>query len=398
MEQYIRMIKDNEAIEESLRLSEFAFQYELSPEERQDRLAHFKPEMNWGYYVDNRLAAKLTILTLQTWINGQHFSVGGIAGVATWPEYRRHGMVRKLLIHALQTMRDQGQTISLLHPFQYAFYRKFGWETFTEFKKYEVETKLLPAWSDIVGHIKRTSDWRLLDPIYQTYASGFNGMLIRDEDWWIRRVFKAKSGTAAIYYDDSGAAQGYIYYKVINKEMTVHELVFLNEQARKGLWKFISDHDSMLDRVLLKAPSNDKLPFLLSNPRIKQELEPYMMARIVDLVPFLEQYTFAAGLEKRKFELQITDAQASWNNGIFSVKVDSGGKAKVKRVEADELKKTKRLSTQAVCDIGTLTALLIGYQRPAFLQSIGRLEADAAVVADLDALLPQRTTYMADFF
>jgi predicted acetyltransferase len=398
MEQNIRLINDSETIEESLRLSEFAFQYELSPEERKARLANYKPELNWGYYVDNQLAAKMTILAMHIWINGQHYAMGGIAGVATWPEYRRHGMVRKLLLHGLRTMKDQGQTISLLHPFQYAFYRKFGWETFTEFKKYEIETKLLPAWSDIAGHIKRTSDWRLLDPIYQAYAFGFNGMLNRDEDWWTRRVFTAKPGTAAVYYDQSGAAQGYIYYNIKNKEMNVHEFVFLNEHARKGLWKFISDHDSMLDKVHLKAPTNDRLPFLLSDPRIKQGLEPYTMARIVDVVPFLEQFTFTPGLEKRKLELHITDAQASWNNGVFSVKVDLNGKAKVKRLEVTELKKTKGQSTQAACDIGTLTAMLLGYQRPAFLQSIGRLDADAGVVADLEALVPSRTTYMADFF
>ena len=109
MENYIRSIGHDEA-EESIRLSQFAFQYELSVEERLERIVNFKPEQSWGYYVEEQLAAKLTIHKLKTWINGCSFDMGGIAGVATWPEFRRHGMVKKLLIHALQTMKAAGQT------------------------------------------------------------------------------------------------------------------------------------------------------------------------------------------------------------------------------------------------------------------------------------------------
>jgi predicted acetyltransferase len=129
---------ENEYIGESLKLSEFAFQYELSAEERAERLARFKPELNWGYFVDGELAAKLIILPLTIGLNGRSFTMGGIAGVATWPEYRRHGMVKQLLMHALEQMREQGQTISCLHPFEFSFYRKFGWETYTDYKRYEI--------------------------------------------------------------------------------------------------------------------------------------------------------------------------------------------------------------------------------------------------------------------
>src|SRR4051812_40976544 len=130
MESNIRRI-EKDTLADSIRLSQFAFQYELSQAEQEERIANFKPEQSWGYYMEEQLAAKLSILELKTWINGYPFAMGGIAGVATWPEFRRHGMVKKLLIHALQTMKAAGQTISFLHPFEFPFYRKFGWETYT---------------------------------------------------------------------------------------------------------------------------------------------------------------------------------------------------------------------------------------------------------------------------
>jgi predicted acetyltransferase len=396
MEGHIRNIV-LEKIEESLRLSQFAFQYEMSEEDRKARLASFKPEQNWGYYIDDQLAAKLGILKLQTWINGVSFEMGGIAGVATWPEYRRHGMVKKLLVHALLKMKEAEQTISFLHPFEFPFYRKFGWETYTEFRKYEIPKELIINQFFTAGHMKRTADWRLLDEIYKVYAQRFNGTLVRDENWWNRNVFK-KSSTSAIFYDEAGLAKGYILYKVKNKEMNIEEFVFLDESARKGLWKFIADHDSMIDKIILKAPSNDQLAFVLANPRIKQEVVPYFMARIVDVAAFLEKFPIAAGLDKQRLELQITDEYAAWNNGSFTVKWGSSGKAKVKQNEADESKKSKDTNLVLACSIGTLSAMFLSYQRPVFLQSIGRLQASDATIELLEKLIPSRTTYLMDFF
>lgn len=60
--------------------------------------------------------------------------MGGIAGVATWPENRRGGLVSKLLSKALARMNEEGQVLSCLHPFSVPFYRKFGWELYTDYK------------------------------------------------------------------------------------------------------------------------------------------------------------------------------------------------------------------------------------------------------------------------
>jgi predicted acetyltransferase len=388
---------DHEKIEESIQLSQFAFQYELSEDERQERLTNFQPAENWGYFVENQLAAKMVILKLKAWLNGEQYAIGGIASVATWPEFRRHGMVKKLLVHALQTMKEAGQTLSFLHPFEFPFYRKFGWETYLDYKKYEIPKELILNQFTSLGQMKRTTDWRLLDELYQVYARQFNGMLVRDEAWWNQRILKKKA-TAAIFYNESGKARGYIYYKVKNKELNVEELVFLDETARRGLWKFIADHDSMMDKVLLKAPSDDQLAYSLENPRIKQEIVPYFMARIVDLVPFLEKFPVTTGLEKQKLELHIKDEYAPWNNGMFTVNWSSSGKAKVKRIEALEPKESKVIPASLTCDIGTLTAMFIGYQRPAFLQSIGRLQGSDAAIELLEQFIPRKTTFLMDYF
>ncbi len=50
------------------------------------------------------------------------------------------------------------------------------------------------------------------------------------------------------------------------------------------------------------------------------------------------------------------------------------------------------------CDIQTLSALLLGYKRPEELHRIGRIGGVEEVLAQWEAIIPRRTTYMLDFF
>ncbi|HZG76641.1 MAG TPA: GNAT family N-acetyltransferase, partial [Paenibacillus sp.] len=159
----IRNLEPHE-LDESLTLSEFAFQYRVPPEEREARLASMKPRQQWGAFVDGTLAAKYTLLDFETWIHGVKFAMGGLAGVATWPDYRRQGLVAKLLAHSLETMRARGQTVSFLHPFSFPFYRKFGWEYYTDLKKVEIPMAKLPPAPPETARVRRVAnDGGLLD-------------------------------------------------------------------------------------------------------------------------------------------------------------------------------------------------------------------------------------------
>ncbi|OXM83371.1 GNAT family N-acetyltransferase [Paenibacillus rigui] len=383
---------------DSLALSEFSFQYKIPPEEWEKKLSQLKENEQWGAYVDGKLAAKLTILELHTWIQGKRWKLGGIASVATWPEYRRGGLVAGLLTNALRVMREEGQYISFLHPFQFAFYRKFGWETYTETKKYEIATALLPKLPSQPGRVVRVGeDNGLLGSIYTSFAQRYNGTLDRDEAWWTNRIFPVQQGTAAVYYNEAGEPRGYVRYQIKDRVCDIHELVYLDRESWKGLWRFIADHDSMMEKVKISAPGDDQLPFLLDNPRIKQETSPYFMARLVDAAKFIELYPFIQPPSGAvvSLELKVTDSHAAWNDGVFLIEVRADGTAKVeKREQAAGV--TGR--PQVECDISTLSTLLMGYQSASFLYEIERLRGNEEGISLLEALIPKRTTYLPDFF
>jgi predicted acetyltransferase len=387
----------HEDLDQNFALSQFAFQYERTAEELRDLKSRVKTDLIWGHFEDGKLLSKMTIVPFNTYINGKEFAMGGIASVATWPEYRRNGLVAKLLVHGLEVMRKQGQTISFLAPFSFSFYRKYGWEMHGEYKKYSLNVDQLPSFKGSSGRVKRVGqDINLLNRIYSTYASFYNGMLKRSDDWWTHTVFKKNKGTIAVYENAQGEPEGYLMYAVKNSEMTIHEFIHLDHDAYEGLWQFIKNHDSMITKVIYEAPSDDQLHRLLQNPEIKQEVVPYFMTRIVDVAAFLKQYPFQASTYVEECFLHITDEHAPWNNGTFKLAVNSSGSANVEQT-------TEEINGMApeqgiACDIQTLSTMLLGYQRPSFLHRVGRLQGKVENIEIWESLIPRKTTCLLDYF
>ncbi|MFD2331741.1 enhanced intracellular survival protein Eis [Cohnella sp. GCM10020058] len=380
-----------EDFDERIALSEFAFQFKISEERRETERRHLRPEEHIGAFDDSgKLLSALILLPLRVWVNGASLKMGGVAGVATWPEARRHGCVSRLLQTALEQMREQGQTVSMLHPFAFPFYRKYGWEMTVERKKYELEPRHFPAKSDAPGTVERIgTDMAEVPELYAKAAARYTGTLDRSEDWWTRRRWNTP-GLLAMYRNARGEPEGYLHYQVENRVLTVLEWVATTKEARGGLWDFVRNHDSMIDRLLLTVPSDDPLPFLVADPRFKQETHPYFMSRIVDAEAFVSQYRFASGAEDSLL-LRLRDAHAAWNDGTFRLSIGADGQAELARAEDGS-------AAAVTLDIQTLTALLLGGRRPGLLAEAGRLGGDSAVVDLLERRVPRYDTFLMDFF
>jgi predicted acetyltransferase len=136
----VREVTENEYVE-SMKLSMYAFQYKIPESDVPVRIEGVKNHKILGIWDENILAAKLHIIPLSIYMQDVEWKMGGIAGVATYPEYRRNGYVKSLMIDSLKHMRNNHQIVSLLHPFDISFYRKYGWEILTETKKITIEKR-----------------------------------------------------------------------------------------------------------------------------------------------------------------------------------------------------------------------------------------------------------------
>jgi predicted acetyltransferase len=386
----IRRVREEE-YDECLAMSEYAFHYEVPADQREEKKNELTKHEIWGDFDGDRLLAKLHLLSLQVQLGGKPCSMGGIAGVVTWPENRRTGSVSRLIKQALISMKEQSQAVSYLHPFEIGFYRRFGWELTFSYKKYFIETKDLRVSKTRTGSVVRLDlkdNVEILNSIYGAYIKKYNGMLLRSDDWWKKRVHSDKLQTA-VYYGEDQQPTGYVLYKLNAESMDVEEYIYTNEEARKGLWNFICQHDSMVQKVKVIAPENDQLPFLLDNPRFQQEIVPYFMGRIVDLKLFLEQYQFNELDEPLVFH--VTDDFAEWNNGTYIIR-EGQVEQLAELDEADQARNGLHL------DIQTMTAMLFGYQRPLFLHECGKLKGSQEQAEKLEQILPRSNPSFLDFF
>ncbi|HEK9099081.1 GNAT family N-acetyltransferase [Bacillus pfraonensis] len=378
---------------EAITLSEYAFQYKVPEDQIEQRLTLMKKHHQlFGVLESDHLAAKLHLLPLEINIGDEIFKMGGIAGVATYPEYRRSGHVKELLKYALQKMKQDGFSVSMLHPFAVSFYRKYGWELFANRFICSMTKSDLVMQKHVKGNIRRfnkDNHPNEIEAIYETFAKRFAGMLVRSREWWRQAVYHDL--TAAVYYNEENEATGYMLYKINDSKMTVEEFVPLNNEARNGLWNFICQHDSMIKDLKMILSETEPLLYTLQEPRVKAEITPYFMTRIVDVEQFLNQYSFVWSNQQNEVILHISDSFAPWNN----VTVQLQNKEIV--MIHNEEKETQN-SRGIHLNINDLSAMLFGYKRPLELYEIGTLSGTEKEVEELEHLIPLHRPFLYDFF
>ncbi|RSL31111.1 GNAT family N-acetyltransferase [Salibacterium salarium] len=377
---------------QSLELDQFAFQFEFSKEEKKNHERMMKPENTWIAEENGQLLSKLTILPVNVFVGRASLPMGGISSVATWPESRRGGLVRKLLDAALLDMRERGYVLSFLYPFSIGFYRKFGWELFADTVTWEIKKEQLPKKGEITnGAIRRIppAQWPVLQDIYQAFAYQFNGMVNRTESWWRYTVLKQKKGQIAVYTDEEGIDKGYLIYKVKERYMTIHEFIAIDENARAQLWSFIANHDSMIEGAKIMTTTEDPTRFMLPDPMIKETRDSYFMARIVDMKAFLEQYPFQLEYGE-ELTIETTDNNCSWNNGVFFLKKGERGMEVTERPNITEAKITM--------DINTVTAVLLGYISVETGIATNKIKATEQDKEKLKRVIVKEKPFIYDFF
>ncbi|MGM1386257.1 GNAT family N-acetyltransferase [Bacillus cereus group sp. BceL293] len=382
----IRLKEDK--FREALRLSEYAFQYKVEEERMQQQLTRMKESHEvYGIMEGNDLAAKLHLIPFHIYIGKEKFKMGGVAGVATYPEYRRSGYVKELLQHSLQTMKKDGYTVSMLHPFAVTFYRKYGWELCANLLVCHLTKSDLVMKKQVNGTVKRFNKENHpeeVEKLYETYAERFSGMLVRNEKWWLRAVYEDL--TLAIYYDENKTAAGYMLYKIEKSKMTVEEFVPLHNEARNGLWNFICQHDSMIKELEMTVSENEQLLYTLQEPRVKTEIKPYFMGRIVDVEQFLKQYELNWNNVQQELILYITDSFAPWDN--VSVRLAN---YEITIIEEPMDKGIK-------LDINALSTILLGYKRPLELNELELISGSEEEIRTFENVVPVHKPFIYDFF
>jgi predicted acetyltransferase len=345
----------------------------------------------FGWFTEkDELISQICIYPFHVNIHGKIYNMGGVTGVGTYPEYANLGLMNDLIKLALQKMREKGQFISYLYPYLVPYYRRKGWEIMSDRMTFTIKDTQLPKNKEVPGHVERFDvDDPLVTDIYDRFARLTHGALIRNKFEWDEywRWDNEEERTAAVYFDHADIPQGYVFYWVEDDIFHIKEIIYLTQEARKGLWNFIYAHYSMIDIVKGETFMNEPLAFLLDESQITETIEPYFMARIVDVKEFLQQYPFEEDF--KPFHFIVTDPVAEWNNGIFSVRQGDNGNNIIGNVPVGPAIQT---------DIQTLSCMMMSYKRPNYLHKIERLSTNRPTVRLLEDIIPEQPPYFSDYF
>ncbi|QIK53246.1 GNAT family N-acetyltransferase [Dysgonomonas sp. HDW5B] len=345
-----------------------------------------------GWFNDDQLVSQLCIYPCQVNIHGKIFSMGGLTGVGTYPEYANLGLMNDLIKSGLQIMKNKGQWISYLYPYSIPYYRRKGWEIMSDHLTFTIKDSQIPKNISVKGFAERLP---VTDPdvisVYDKFARSNHGALIRGnqewEEYW--RWENEDERTAAVYYDKEDVPQGYILYWIEEDIFHIKDIIYLNQEARVGLWNFVYAHYSMVDEVQGNIYKNDPLHFLLDDGQIKETIEPYYMARIVDVTEFLNNFPFKDSDIFTPFHFVVSDSIAEWNQGVFGLVKNEKGKL----VHTNEA-----VGNPVYLDIQTLTTMLMSYRSPSYLHKIERLQADENTLEILEQIIPDNQPYFSDYF
>jgi predicted acetyltransferase len=345
-----------------------------------------------GWFDGESLVSQVVVYPWQVRVFNRTYEMGGLTGVGTYPEYANQGLMHTLLAQALETMRNKGQSISFLFPYSVPYYRRKGWEIISDKISYEIQDHQLPKHKEVPGTIVRVpTESEAVKQAYERFAMQTHGAMLRTRElaWQEYWRWEPDDMLAAIYYNEQGLPDGYELYRIADEVFRIKDMIFVNEEARTGIWNFISAHFSMIDKVIGNTYTDEPLAFLFEDAAIKETISPYYMARIVDIEQFVAQYPFKPDSSDRSWSFVLNDPFLAWNQGGFSLKISAAGQGQIVREEhtsADQI------------DIQTMTTMLMGYKRPDYLYRIGRIACQPDTIDMLEDAIEQQTPYFSDYF
>lgn len=380
-------------IERCAALEAYAFRVSPDRADLQGRIGRFR-----GLFAGGELLAQLELIPLRLRTGLGEVAAGGVGSVAGAPETRRRGHVAALVRHLAEELRAAGVPLCVLFPFKRSFYGRYGWASFVERRIYSGPPERFAHFRPGPGRFTPAGPDQAdeLDRIYAGALRGRFGTLVRDRDWWARRVLRGWDGRphhAFIWRDEAGQGRSYLVFRLAGEgreaAMLCQEMVALDPLARAQLFVFIAGHQDQVARVRFPAPADAPVNLLFPDP-LDCAVEPHFMLRLLDVPAALEAFTFPRDVAGR-LTIAVSDDWIAANHASFALEIE-GGRCRVTRLP-DGAQAGLR------CDVRVLAQLYSRYLRPRTAAAFGLLEApDRAALALADAAFAGLAPFSADFF
>ncbi|QAU13727.1 GNAT family N-acetyltransferase [Halorubrum sp. BOL3-1] len=335
----------------------------------------------------------------------------GLSAVASPPEHRRQGHIERLLGESLVEYRDDGVDFSVLWPFEYAFYRQYGWKTVSRYRwvKTPPEQLAFAASGSEGGDDARfrrldADDYDAAADLLAAAAERYDFTVARTGAWWREYTLRGWKTDPFVYgFERDGDLRALLSYTFEDRDdgdgtaMVVSDAAVADPVEWDLIFRFCRDHDSQVERVRLRLPVDVSVLDRVDNPRaVTEEVRTGPMFRLVDAPAALAELSPDPDLETA-FTLAVDDPLVGWHDRPIRVTV-AGGEVDAERVDAERT----AADADVTAGIGALSQLYAGYRGVEDLRAHAALDVggeDAeALAGDLAALCPPRRTFLREGF
>ncbi|MDR1201016.1 MAG: GNAT family N-acetyltransferase [Tannerellaceae bacterium] len=302
----------------------------------------YKSENTLVYLLEDKIASCLQILPYEMKYCGDVCPMFYISGAATLPEYRNRGLMKELLLHAFQEMKNRGALFTTLIPQEEwlaGYYQKYGYTPCFDYITLWI-TRKISVFDDLM--FVTTLKTHELKEAYDYYQkqSEKHAIFVQksfDDFTILCEELKQRRG-GEIYLcrrDDKICGLCFCYASV--QRLQIFEMQGNNKNMKKIFLRKIIERYPQRKIYLMKCSSNkDLVP-----------PTPKGMARILDAEKVLN--LFALHHDEMKLTIKVNDEQIVENNAVFCL-------------ENGTCTRKENGNFDMEVNINLLTQLLLGYQ------------------------------------
>lgn len=324
-------------------------------------------------------------------VRGRIVDCAGIWGVATLPQARRNGYIRRLMAELLRHERAAGKTFTTLYPFRESFYERMGYIPFPQGRLFVFAPALMRSLlnHDLPGEVTFAlqkdchAEYRAFMAQYQQQVHGLAlmGDVVLNGLERKRKVWVAMARV-------EGEVVGVMAYTLKGDEgefkMGVRRLYYTRPEGRYLLLEWFARHMDQAGEVRLFVPPYERPEYWypdLSTCKVERHWPP--MGRVLD-VARMGGLAVGAGA----FTAQVRDKLCPWNAGVWHF-AGQAGKLAVTATDA---------APDCTLNINALSALAYGTVDPGDFAMRGWGDPAPDVQDQMRALFPPLLPYLHEQF
>lgn len=337
---------------------------------------------------DEEIVSSLQLNQYNLKLNDKIYDTSYVVGVSTFPQARGKGYMKHIMDFTLNELYRKNQLVSILMPIDYRLYRKYGYEHCYDQIEYEIDIEDLSGFKS-KGFLKKAKLDNINDliNIENNFLKDLNGTIIRDENYYENLFKEVESEDGHIYIHEDELKDGYIIYFINNENIFVRELYYNNLNALKGILRFLYNHNTQCKKVTISSPIDDKIRFILSNPKTANiKLKPFMMGRVINLKKYLESLNIKSN-ENLSINISVKDDFIKENNKIFKIHLNNN---KLNVESGDYIPDVE-------FNINTITQLAFSYINGKEAYLLNDLKENKKVIEFLDLIFVKKENYINEY-